>query len=188
MPKKVRVVCYPKLLKKWPEICCHCQKTCQELNIPEFDPISGTGGLQIHHTRYDVAMDDTTHQRLMCHACNHLREFSYSELEKYHNELSSSMHKNIDSHNVFQEWFAHEISENNYLMSYEDVAGSGSYISGANYATVERWIKPLISKAGPFSRAHINGVDSVYLKGKDFSRPPPKTTQDFNEDVDKHKK
>lgn len=189
MPKKIRVKCYVKLQKKWPEICSHCQKTLTELHLPDFDPISGTGGMPIHHTRYDVAMDDTEYQRFMCHGCNHLKEFSYAELEKYHNELSSSMHKNLDTHQIFQEWFAHEMSEekNNYKMSYADVVDSGSYVSGANVSTVERWVRPLVSKAGPFSRSSIDGVDSIYLKGKDFSRPAPKTTEDFNKAVEKHK-
>lgn len=188
MPKKIRVKCYPKLQKKWPEVCSNCQKACEELNIPEYDPFTGRGGLQIHHTRYDVALDDTEYQRFMCHACNHLQEFSYAELEKYNRELSASMHKNLDAHKIFQEWFAHEIPENNYRMSMDDAIGSGAYISGAHVSTVAKWLIPLYSKAGPFSRAHINGVDSIYLKGKDFSRPPPKTTKDFNKEVDKHRK
>ena len=89
MPKKIRMKCYPKLLKRWPEVCSNCLKGCDELNIPRYDPDSGTGGLQIHHTSYDVPLDDIEYQRFMCHSCNHKKEFSYSELEKYHRELSA---------------------------------------------------------------------------------------------------
>ena len=191
MPKKVRVKCYPLLLKVWPEVCSNCQKTCHELNINPFDDTTGTGGLEIHHTRYDVSLSDPYYQRLMCHACNHLKEFSYSELERYDQEVSASMKSNIDKHQIFAEWISQEMIECNFRMPYSEAAGSGAYISGANYATVERWLKPLISKAGPFSRATIDGVDTIYVKGKSFTRPPMKDLKgfvdvgDFNKDVDK---
>jgi len=173
MPKRIRVRCYPKLLKLYPEICSLCQKTIDELHLPKFDIVSGTGGLEIHHTRYDVPLDDVFHQRFLCHGCNHKKELTMSELERYDKEVSASMKSNIDKHQIFQEWFSNELLEHNYRYPMRDAVESGSYICGANITTVQRWLRTLTSTASPFSRAFIDGEETIYLKGRGFGRPPP---------------
>jgi len=182
MPQRIRKKCYPLLLAKYPEVCSNCQKTVDELHLSSFNPENGTGGLEIHHIRYDVPLDNPDYQRFMCHGCNHKKELCRSELERYTRELSASMISNVDKHQIFEEWFSLEMTENNYRMPMEDVVAGGSYVSGANITTVHRWVRTLISKPAPFSRAVIDGVETVYLKGREFFRPPPKDIQDDSSD------
>src|SRR3990167_5314891 len=112
MPKHIRKRLYPKLKEIWPEICSNCQKTLKELGIHEFEPNKGTGGFELHHTRYDIRLDDVRCIRFMCHGCNHKSEFSKSELEKYNNDLSASMASNIDKHSIFLDWFSDSMRQN----------------------------------------------------------------------------
>ena len=171
MPKVVRVKCYPKLQKLWHEVCSNCQKTIDELNIIPFDAVAGIGGLEIHHIRYDVPLDDVRFQRFMCHGCNHKKEFSISELERYNKELSGSMLSNIDKCEIFQEWWSNEMVENNYHMPRHEIIAGGAYVSGANVITVGRWLIPLSEhKNAPFARAVISGVDTIFLRGRSFGK------------------
>jgi len=184
MPKYLRKKLYPQLLELWPEVCAFCQRTLKEIGGSPFDYRTGTGGFELHHTRYDIRLDDVRFIRFMCHACNHRSEFSRSELEKYNNELSASMRSNIDKHQIFLDWLSDQMQENHNCMIYDEVIDSGSWVSGANPVTVKRWLKPLCSNEGPFSKpTAIGGVLCIYVKGLHIERfPSIEAYQDqFNE-------
>ncbi len=187
MPKEMRKKLYPKMLKKWPEICSNCQKSIEELNLKPFN--GETGGLQLHHTSYQFRLDDIEYIRFMCHGCNHKQEFSKQTIIEAERELSASHKANIQKHPIFLEWFANAMVENNYHMPRKEIIASGAYISGANVKTVGGWIEPLVSPEGPFSDVDIHGVNTVYLKGKEARMNfPNKTVSDFNKDVEKNSK
>lgn len=184
MPKKIRVKIYPKLLRIWPEVCSACCKMLKDLDIHPFDPKLGTGGFELHHIRYDVRLDDIRFIRFMCHGCNHRSEFRRSELEKYHHELGASMYANLDKHQIFLDWFSDEMEANHCCMIRSEIIESGAYISGANVKTVERWLLPLCSKEGPFSKpTKIGGVLCIYVKGKNIERFP--TIDDYQAQFNK---
>ena len=190
MPKNVRSKIYPRLLDIWPEICSNCQKTTKELGIQPFNPSTGKGGLELHHVRYDIRLDDVRFIRFMCHGCNHKSDFSRSELEKYNNDLSASMRANIDKHQIFLDWISDQMQLNHFCMELDEIIDSGAYVSGANTVTVKRWLDPLCSKEGPFSKpVAIGGVLCIYLKGANIERfPTMEAYQDkFNEQASKFK-
>ncbi len=60
--------------KIWTEVCSNCQRTLEECNLSPFDELTGKGGFEIHHIRYDLGMDNEKAARFMCHSCNHKSE------------------------------------------------------------------------------------------------------------------
>ena len=176
MPKKVRVFLYTQLLEKGElEICSHCQKSCDELGIKQFDKNTGTGGLEIHETDYSLPLISLSNKRFMCHSCNHLKQFSFNEITKYQNELSASHKSNLIKHPIFLEWFSNYLQENNYRVRKKEVIRSGAYISGANVVTVARWLEPIVSAESPLTDSGwFDGEQFITLRGREFNKEESK--------------
>lgn len=190
LSQKQRIICYPRLQKLWPEICSCCQKTLDELNLNPFDPETGIGGYEIHHTSYQWEITDPQYQRFMCHGCNHKVEFSRATIMAFETEISASHKANIQKHPIFLDWFSNAIRENNFHLPLSEVINGGSHISGANVKTVRGWLLPLAFWSdSPFSVVNISGIDTIYLRGKESRlNLPSRDIKDFNHDVDQHKK
>ena len=170
LSKNQRIKCYSLILERGdPEVCSYCGKTCQELGLGKFDKNIGEGGLEIHHTSYDVSMTDIRFQKFMCHSCNHLQQFSYDEISKYDRELSASHKSNLEKEPRFRRWFANYLKEHNYKVKKKEVKRSGAYISGANVTTVDRWIEPLVSEESPLTDSlWIDGQQYIVIRGREF--------------------
>jgi hypothetical protein len=186
LSQKQRADLYPKMLKLWPEVCAGCLRTLDECNLRKFDPVTKTGGFEIHHTRYDIDLTDPSYTRFMCHGCNHKKEFSKETIMSFESEISAAHKANIVKHPIFLEWFAHEMEERNYHMPLSEAVNGGAYISGANVKTVRGWLKPLTEHTdSPFGIMPVHGVDEVYLRGKEMRlNQPNKTIETFNQAVD----
>jgi hypothetical protein len=157
-----------------------------ECHLKPFDPITQTGGFELHHTRYDLGMTNHLVVRFMCHSCNHLEQFSRKIIIEHENEISASHKANLQKHPIFLAWFSNEMTENNYHMRLAEVINGGAYVSGANVKTVQGWLKPLAySKQSPFAVVSVLGVDTVYLKGKESRLElPNRSISEFNDAVD----
>jgi len=181
---------YPEIQKRYPECCSNCQKTLDECNLKPFDPVTRTGGFELHHTRYDMGMMNPNVIRFMCHSCNHLEEFSKKIILAYENELSASQKTNLEKHPIFLAWFSNKIAENNYHLPLSEVVNGGARISGAHVKTVRDWLKPLAySDESPFTVIRVLGIDTVCLKGKEPRLElPNRYVELFNDEVQKYSK
>lgn len=186
LSQRQRSEMYPKMQGIYPEVCACCQKTLDECNLRPFDPTTKTGGFEIHHTSYQVALTDVEYARFMCHGCNHKQELSKEAIMAFENEISASHKANIIKHPIFLEWFSNEMVERNYHMPFDEIVNGGAYVSGANIKTVKGWLAPLTEhKEAPFGVTVVTGVKTVYLKGKELNlNMPNRTISDFNKAVD----
>lgn len=190
LSQKQRAKLYPQVQKRYSECCSNCQKTLDECHLNPFDPVTRTGGFELHHTRYDLGITNPDVIRFMCHSCNHLEQFSKTIIITHENELSASHKTNLEKHPIFQAWFSNKMTEKNYHMPLSEVVNGGAYVSGAHVKTVRDWLKPLAySDESPFAVTSVLGIDTVYLKGKEPRLElPNRSVELFNNAAQKYPK
>lgn len=158
MNQRTHDALYPMIKEIWGETCSHCRKTPDELSVRQ---------LEIHHKNGDDDDHRIENLRFLCHACNHLPQFRKKILME-EREYTPEHKKSIKRKPVFLHWLANELMEHNWHIGFDDAVDSGSYISGCDVVTIRRWLKPLLSKKGPYILwTDQKGEPSIYLKGKE---------------------
>ncbi len=152
--KKEIDIFYPILTQRDNEFCFSCGKSPQELGVDK---------LEIHETRYERPLK-SFNMKLYCHGCNHTipKEIVETMVRDATPEHRVKLLKEFQ----FRKWALHECRENNNHYSYEELIDSGAYLFDLSTETVKRYMRPLMSKMGVFSKPMMWENDlHVFIKG-----------------------
>lgn len=147
--KKIRI----ELTQIYGEVCVLCVRTPQDLNVEN---------LELHELKYERPLQ-IRNFAFLCHGCNRLKSLRKKEI--LDRELSASHKKNLESRPLFERWLRTTLQESNHHYPLDEVIDSGAYISNCNIETVKRWVRALVSDAGPYSiTANKHGVMHLWEK------------------------
>lgn len=149
------------LLRLWPkQNCFDCGRTPEQC---------GTEYHEIHHINGDDADHRLANIIWACHGCNHKLE--YRKIKLQGREFTPEQKKSEERKPVFYKWLWDRIQQANYHTDFEDGINSGAYIFGVDIVTIRRWMKPLMSSAGPYKLIAFGklGETHIAMKGKSFS-------------------
>ena len=188
--QKQRIIIYPQIQERDPEVCCHCQKTCHELGLDEFNPATGKGGLQLHHTSYAHPITDVRYIRFACPSCNRRQELSREAIIQNDSQLAPAHRENKKYRPLFDAWLSKSLQESNFHMPLKEVINGGAYHTGANVQTIKGYLAPHIDHPdAPFTIADDMGTPTLYLKGKEpYYELPMRKSDEFDPDVAKDNK
>lgn len=147
---------YPELVRRDGEFCQYCQRTRTEVGI-----------LEIHETKYERPLK-LENMKLFCHGCNHLNLFSKQTIQAAENATPEHK-KNMIKEPYFRQWILGKMYENNYHYPLDEIIDSGAYIVGVSTETIKRYLRPLCSDDGPFTKpiGWADGNLHIFVKGKE---------------------
>ena len=151
--KKERDYFYPLICQRDGEYCQLCQKTKDQVSI-----------LQIHELKYErpLRLDN---MKLLCPSCNRISDLSKEKIDSVN--ATPEHKKNMVKEPYFRQWVLGKMYENNYHYELDEIIDSGSYIIGVSTETIKRYLKPLCSEEGCFSKpiAWADGNLHIFVKG-----------------------
>ena len=154
MNKKERDYYYPILVQRDGEFCQYCQRTKDEV-----------GDLIIHEIEYQRPLQ-SKNMKLLCRSCN--QKFPREVVEMLSREATPEHRVKLLKEFEFRKWAMNQIQENNNHYEYDELIDSGAYVFDLSVATTKRYMKPLMSNEGPFSKPMAwNGELHVFIKGRE---------------------
>ena len=154
MNKKEHDHFYPILKQRDGEFCQACQRTKDEV-----------GELIIHEIEYQRPLQ-SKNMKLLCRSCN--MKFPREIVEMLSREATPEHRVKLLKEFEFRKWAMNQIQNNNNHYEYEELIDSGAYVFDLSVATTKRYLKPLMSKEGPFTKPMAcNGELHVFIKGKE---------------------
>lgn len=176
---------YRILLKRDPEICCSCQRTCHELGLKPFNLLTGKGGLLLHHVKYVDDLTDPDYVRFICVGCNNKKELQKKMI--YDEQRMDQSHiENKRYSNAFDEYWWMKMQEKKYHYGYLDMLRGGAKYTGANISTIRRYIDAKVGfEDSDYVRMVVDLVDTIYLNGTEPTYHSKHREEEFSDD-DKH--
>ena len=155
--KRERDHFYHELCKRDGAFCQLCQKTESEVSI-----------LQIHEIKYERPLK-IENMKLLCPSCNRIDELSKEKIDT--TNASAEHKKNLIKEPYFRQWIIGKMYENNYHYQLDEIIDSGAYVVGVSTETIKRYLHPLCSEEGPFSKpiAWADGNLHIFVKGREPS-------------------
>ena len=155
--KRERDHFYPMLCKRDGAFCQLCQKTEAEVSI-----------LQIHEIKYERPLR-VENMKLLCPSCNRIDELSKEKIDS--TNASAEHKKNLIKEPYFRQWLIGKMYENNYHYQLDEIIDSGAYVVGVSTETIKRYLHPLCSEEGPFTKpiAWADGNLHIFVKGREPS-------------------
>ena len=162
--KKERDYYYPLIAQRDGEFCQLCQRTKDEVKI-----------LEIHEIKYERPLK-LENFKFLCHACNHLQTISKENIDAVN--ATAEHKKNMVKEPYFRQWVLGKMMENNYHYAMDEIIDAGAYMVGVSTETIKRYLRPLCSEDGPFTKpiGWADGNLHIFVKGHEpnYSSNPDK--------------
>lgn len=155
LSKRERDWFYPQLIARDGEFCQLCHKTKSEVSL-----------LEIHETKYERPLK-LENMRILCHGCNHLLSLRKERIESVN--ATPEHKKNMEKEPLFRNWILGLLQEHNFHYELDEIIDSGAYTIGVSVETIKRYLRPLCSSDGPFTKpiAWADGTLHIFMKGKE---------------------